>query len=83
MAISKNLAGPRAIELQKLADYGSKNGFPVSEGPGLGKQLTQVKNTAVKNFPGPADSYSPSGERSDGVKLDLSMFETARKMFGR
>jgi hypothetical protein len=85
MAISANIAGPRSLELQKLADYGSKQGFPIT-GPGLGKNLTAIKQdlkTQGKPFPEAADSYTPSGKRSDGIEIDLNMFETARKLFGK
>lgn len=82
MAISKDIAGFRSIELQRLAQHGAKNGYPVTEGPGIGKQLREIKQ-CTPGFPPPADSYSPSGERSDGIKLDLILFDAARKMMGR
>ena len=73
------------MELQKLADYGARQGVSV-KGPGLGKQLTTLKQSLKSQgtpFPAPADSYTPSGERNDGIQFDLTQFETARKLFGR
>ena len=80
--MSKQHAGPRAIELQKLAAHGAKNGYPVSAGPGLGKQLRDIKQS-TPNFPPAADSYTPSGERSDGIKLDLEALKAAWNKFGK
>jgi hypothetical protein len=71
------------MELQKLAAHGAKNGFPVQDGPGLGKQLDTIKQSLDTPFPAPADSYTPSGERNDGIELDFGNWATARNLFGK
>ena len=55
--MSKQHAGPRAIELQKLAAHGAKNGYPVSAGPGLASvSMSGAMTTSANSF---ATSSSP------------------------